>query len=328
MIDTLKGLERARLYPLVQAVRTVKSVVRYRGGEGQWAWAIHRVAGIGIVAFLALHIFDIFLAAFGPGLFNDLLFLYKGAAARFGEILLAFGLIYHAINGLRIILADFNPQFAGLKTARTLFWIEVVISLALFLPASYMMMFTLPADQLGGNVSLSIAVTLAIVAIPIVVALLASFTPASLETALDTDQSVGNYDDAYKRILLGTQRRPMDTFEINVYLFMRISGAILIILALVHMFILHFVISVEAITFQTIVQRWQAPGLEGFFWRIYDLFLLALAFTHGILGLRYVILDYIHNKGWRGFSMFAIGALWVLLILMGAYIIFFFNGAA
>ncbi|MGB8646056.1 MAG: succinate dehydrogenase, partial [Anaerolineae bacterium] len=118
-----------------------------------------------------------------------------------------------------------------------------------------------------------------------------------------------------------------DRFEINIWLFMRISGALLIILALLHMFILHFVISVEAITFQTVVDRW-ADAATGWFWRSYDLLLLIMAFTHGILGLRYVIQDYFHGKSSRGFLLFGAGALWVVLILMGAYIIFFFNGAA
>ncbi len=310
---------------MIDAIRTGSSVLRYRGGEGQWAWAIHRVAGIGIVLFLGLHIADIFIAAFGPTLFNDLLFLYKGVVARIGEILLAFGLIYHALNGLRIILADFYPSLASLKTARSLFWGEVVVFLLLFIPAGFMMMYTLPAPY-GSSVALSAAVTAAILAIPLVVAVAASFTPAALETSIDSDESVGNYQDAYKRILLGTQRRPMDRFEINVWLFMRISGLLLIVLALLHMYILHFVISVEAITFNTIIQRWQAPGFEGFFWRGYDLLLLVFAFTHGMLGLRYVIQDYVHSMGWRRFVLFAIGALWLVLILMGAWIIFFFNG--
>jgi len=103
-------------------------------------------AGLGVLAFLALHIVDIFVAAFGPGLFNDLLFLYKGPAARVGEIFLAFGLLYHALNGLRIIAADFIPTLASLKVARTLFWVQMLLFLALFIPASYFMMVTLPGD--------------------------------------------------------------------------------------------------------------------------------------------------------------------------------------
>jgi succinate dehydrogenase / fumarate reductase cytochrome b subunit len=311
---------------MIDALRVGSSVLRYRGGEGQWAWAIHRVAGLGVLAFLALHIADIFVAAFGPGLFNDLLFIYKGPLARVGEILLAFGLLYHGLNGLRIIAADFVPRLASLKTARILFYVQTVLFLALFIPAGYFMMVTLPPETgLHNNTPVALAVTFGILAVPAVVALAASFAPSAAATAIDSDESVGNYDDAFRRILIGTQRRAMDRFELNVWLFMRISGFLLIVLALLHMYILHFQISVEAITFQTLIDRWQDPQF-GWFWRSYDLALLAFAFTHGMLGLRYVIEDYVHSIGWRRLLLLGAGAFWVVLILMGAWIIFFFRG--
>jgi succinate dehydrogenase cytochrome b subunit len=311
---------------MLDAIRVGSSVLRYRGGEGQWAWAIHRAAGLGVLAFLALHIADIFVAAFGPGLFNDLLFLYKGPIARVGEILLAFGLLYHALNGLRIIVADFIPRLASLKTARRLFYLQIVVFLVLFTPASYFMMTSLPADTgLKDNVPAALVVTLAILAIPAVVAIVASFSPAAAATAIDSDESVGNYADSFKRILIGTQRRGMDRSELNVWLFMRISGFLLVVLALLHMFILHFMISVEAITFQTLIDRWQDPQL-GWFWRTYDLALLFFAFSHGVLGLRYVIEDYVHSLGWRRSLLLGSAALWAVLMLMGAWIILFFRG--
>ncbi len=309
---------------MIDAIRVGSSVLRYRGGEGQWAWAVHRVAGVGVLAFLALHIADIFVAAFGPGLFNDLLFLYKGPLARIGEIFLAFGLLYHALNGLRIIAADFIPSLASLKTARRLFYAQMIIFLALFIPASFTMMSTLPESE-WNNPAVATIVTLGILAIPAVVVALASFTPSAAETGLDSDESVGNYADSFRRILIGTQRRAMDRFEINVWLFMRISGFLLIVLALVHMFILHFMISVEAITFNTLIERWQDPTW-GWFWRSYDLALLAFAFTHGMLGLRYVIEDYVHSIGWRRLLVYGSFVFWLALILMGAWIIFFFRG--
>jgi succinate dehydrogenase / fumarate reductase cytochrome b subunit len=310
---------------MLDAIRVGSSVLRYRGGEGQWAWAIHRVAGLGILAFLALHIADIFVAAFGPGLFNDLLFLYKGPLARVGEILLAFGLIYHALNGLRIIAADFVPKLASLKTARLLFYGQLVLFLVLFVPASYFMMVSLPQPEFKNNTTIALVITFAILGFPAVVALAASFSPSAAATAIDSDESVGNYADAFRRILIGAQRRRMDRFELNVWLFMRISGFLLIVLALLHMFILHFLISVEAITFQTIIDRWQDRQF-GWFWRTYDLALLFFAFSHGMLGLRYVIEDYVHSIGWRRLLLLGAGAFWAVLILMGAWIIFFFRG--
>jgi succinate dehydrogenase / fumarate reductase cytochrome b subunit len=310
---------------MIDAIRVGSSVLRYRGGEGQWAWAIHRVAGLGILAFLALHIADIFVAAFGPALFNDLLFLYKGPLARIGEILLAFGLLYHALNGLRIIAADFIPRLASLKTARILFYGQLVLFLLLFIPAGYFMMVSLPQPEFKNNATIAFAVTFGILALPALVAVAASFSPMAAGTAIDSDESVGNYADAYRRILIGSQRRSMDRFELNVWLFMRLSGFLLVVLALLHMFILHFQISVEAITFQTIIDRWQDPQF-GWFWRTYDLGLLFFAFSHGMLGLRYVIEDYVHGAGWRRLLLLGAGAFWVVLILMGAWIIFFFKG--
>lgn len=106
-----KGPEEKRL-PL----RTGTSLwegVSYRGGVGQWAWILHRVAGLGILLFLVLHIVDIFLAAFGPTVFNKLVFIYHSLALRPLIALLVFGVVYHALNGLRIILMDFWPRMTA-----------------------------------------------------------------------------------------------------------------------------------------------------------------------------------------------------------------------
>ncbi len=84
--------------------------IKYRGGVGQWAWLLHRLAGIGIVFFLALHITDIFLTAFGPAAFEKLLFIYHSVFMRPFIVLLVFGVTYHALNGLRLILIDFWPS--------------------------------------------------------------------------------------------------------------------------------------------------------------------------------------------------------------------------
>lgn len=310
---------------MLDAIRVGSSVLRYRGGEGQWAWAIHRVAGLGVLAFLALHVADIFVAAFGPPLFNDLLFLYKGPLARVGEILLAFGLLYHALNGLRIIAADFVPSLAGLRAARSLFYGQIVIFLVLFFPASYFMMVSLPQPEFKDNATIALAVTFGILAIPAVIAIAASFSSTAAAIVIDSDGSAGNYADAFRRILVGAQRRSMDRFELNVWLFMRISGFLLIVLALLHMFILHFVISVEAITFQTIVDRWLDPSF-GWFWRTFDLGLLFFAFSHGMLGFRYVVEDYLHNVIWRRLVLLGAAGFWLLLMVLGAWIIFFFRG--
>ncbi len=83
---------------------------RYRGSEGMLAWAFHRISGVAIWAFILLHVLDIWLANVNATLYNDLLGLYGSPVGRVGESLLGAALLYHALNGLRIIIMDFWPS--------------------------------------------------------------------------------------------------------------------------------------------------------------------------------------------------------------------------
>ena len=116
------------------AVSFVSQTLRYKGREGHWAWILHRAAGIGVFVFLALHIFDIFLVGFGPEPFNTLAIIYHHPLARIGHIFLFFGVLFHAINGVRITILDFWPQLW--KYQRQSVWIVAVIFLVLFIPST------------------------------------------------------------------------------------------------------------------------------------------------------------------------------------------------
>lgn len=305
-------------------IQTASSVLRYRGGVGQWAWAIHRAAGLGVLAFLLLHIFDIFLVTFGPYLFEELLFLYKGPVARVLEVVLLFGLLYHALNGLRIILSDFIPVLASRKIARNFFYVQMVAFLIIFIPAAYFMVYTLPLEQFGENAALSLIVALGVLALPGVVVGVFSLLPTAASTKIDADTSEGNYDDAVSRIVASRQRRAMTRTELNIWLFMRVSGFLLIFLALFHFFLMHFFYGVEVMDFGFIVFRWTDP-ISGWFWRTYDLALLFFALTHGVLGARYSIEDYVHHRGLKFILLAGAALTWLALTAMGAFVIFTFN---
>lgn len=295
---------------MINALRVGYSVLRYRGGIGQWAWAVNRVAGLGILLFLALHIADVFVVGLGPGLFNDLLFLYKGPAIRILDVFLVFGLLYHGINGLRLTLMDFKPSTA--RQHIRLFYIQIVIFLLLFVPASLAML-----NEFYGWVGGAL-ISAALLALPLVVAAGSSAMPFA---NTNTDVNAGNYQDALVRVS-SSRGRPHGGFEFNMWLFMRVSGLLLIFLALFHMFWLHFVISVEKITFDTIVSRWTGP--HAVLWRTFDLLLLAFAFTHGVNGLRNVLDDYFHSPGWRASLKIGLVVFWFVLMAMGMFIIFTF----
>jgi succinate dehydrogenase / fumarate reductase cytochrome b subunit len=84
-------------------------LLRYRGSEGMLAWAFHRISGVAIWAFILLHVFDIWLASVNPALYDELLTVYGSPLGRVVESLLGAAVLYHALNGLRIIIMDFWP---------------------------------------------------------------------------------------------------------------------------------------------------------------------------------------------------------------------------
>lgn len=124
---------------VVSGVRSIYESLVYRGREGQWAWLLHRAAGVGILLFLALHIIDIFLMGFGPTVFDELLFLYKAAPFRILEVFLVFGVLYHALNGLRITIIDFWPDMSS-RIQRVFFRVELALVLMIMVPLAFIML--------------------------------------------------------------------------------------------------------------------------------------------------------------------------------------------
>jgi succinate dehydrogenase / fumarate reductase cytochrome b subunit len=109
--------------------------ITYRGGLGMLMWALHRVAGLGILLFLTLHIVDIFLLGFGQNVFNSLLVIYSAPWAHVMDVFLLFGVLFHAINGLRIIVQDFAPRV--MLAEQKLVAIELVVLFVIFVPAAW-----------------------------------------------------------------------------------------------------------------------------------------------------------------------------------------------
>jgi succinate dehydrogenase / fumarate reductase cytochrome b subunit len=110
-------------------VATITNSLRYRGREGQWAWILHRITGLGVVLFLLLHIFDIFLMAAGRDVFESFLDLYTAAPFRLLEAGLIASVIYHALNGARVIIVDFWPQYGR---HQNILWRGVLILAIIF----------------------------------------------------------------------------------------------------------------------------------------------------------------------------------------------------
>jgi succinate dehydrogenase / fumarate reductase membrane anchor subunit len=104
--------------------------------------------------------------------------------------------------------------------------------------------------------------------------------------------------------------------------FMRISGLLLVVLALGHMLIMHVLVQLAGheINYAFITSRWGTP-----FWRIYDLLLLLLALVHGVNGTRIIIGDYVKQRTLRALLIGLLGIITVIWIIAGMIVIIAFN---
>ena len=95
----------------------------YRGREGMWSWVAHRVTGVLIFFFLLVHVLDTALVRVSPEAYNAVIGTYKNPIMGLGEAGLVAAIVFHAFNGLRIILVDFWSK--GAKYQRQLFWVVI-----------------------------------------------------------------------------------------------------------------------------------------------------------------------------------------------------------
>ncbi len=80
----------------------------YRGGGGMVLFFLHRITGLAVLGFLALHILDTFLVVLGPGPYNAVMRVYHHPLFRVAEWVLVACVLFHALNGLRVVLLDLS----------------------------------------------------------------------------------------------------------------------------------------------------------------------------------------------------------------------------
>lgn len=111
----------------------------YKGKSGQWSFVAHRTTGFLIFFFLLLHIVDVSLINYRGGeLYNEVHELYGNVFLRLFECGLLMGLLFHSLNGVRIVIVDFFPN-AVRKEKMLTAWV-VGLTLVAGIPGSFIIL--------------------------------------------------------------------------------------------------------------------------------------------------------------------------------------------
>ena len=123
----------------------------YKGQSGMWSWLLHRVAGLGVLLFLLVHIVDISLLSFGPKVYNEGIALFGTTVVRIISLALIAAVFYHAFNGIRIMLIDFVPW--AVRYQRSMFWAAIALSVVCFIPIAYYVIAPIFGVAVGNTAS-------------------------------------------------------------------------------------------------------------------------------------------------------------------------------
>lgn len=94
----------------MERARRLVNLFGYRVSWAQLAWFGHRASGLGVLLYLFMHIIETSTVLFGPDVYNAAVGIFKNLPARLGEVVLMAAVVYHALNGLRVIAMDFWPS--------------------------------------------------------------------------------------------------------------------------------------------------------------------------------------------------------------------------
>jgi succinate dehydrogenase / fumarate reductase cytochrome b subunit len=103
-----------------------------------WSWLLHRLTGLGLLVFLFIHIVDISVISFGPKVYNESVVLFDQIIVRFLSLFLIASVLYHALNGLRIMAIDFWRK--GVRYQKVLFVAVLGVSIVVFIPVAFIIM--------------------------------------------------------------------------------------------------------------------------------------------------------------------------------------------
>ncbi|GAB2648841.1 succinate dehydrogenase, cytochrome b556 subunit [Saccharopolyspora gloriosae] len=121
----------------------------YRGDLGMWSWVAHRITGVLTFFFLFVHVLDTALVRVSPEAYDTVIETYKSPIMILFELGLLAAVLFHAFNGIRVMLVDFWAN--GPKYQKPMLWTVLVLWLVLIVPAAISMLTRAVTELFGGH---------------------------------------------------------------------------------------------------------------------------------------------------------------------------------
>ncbi len=113
-----------------------------------WSWVAHRITGVLVFFFLFAHILDTALLRVSPNSYDRVVSIYQNPFVNLLELGLVGAVLYHGLNGIRIMLIDFWS--AGARYQKQMLLAVMAIWVVVMVPAAYFMLEH-AAKQLFGS---------------------------------------------------------------------------------------------------------------------------------------------------------------------------------
>ena len=110
---------------------------QYPGRAGKWAWVAHRITGVLAFFFLFLHVIDTALLRVSPDAYDSVVDTYKNPFVNILEVGLVGAVLYHALNGVRVVLLDFWEK--GTRFQKQMTYAVVGVTGVVMVPGTYYM---------------------------------------------------------------------------------------------------------------------------------------------------------------------------------------------
>ncbi len=115
-----------------------------RYGAERYAYALHRLTGLGILAYFLMHIFVTGSRVGGPERWDSAMAFFDSPVFKIGEFMVFLAFAYHALNGIRLIFVELGfmvgkpglpsyPYNYSTLRQRPLFVAAMVIALVLMI---------------------------------------------------------------------------------------------------------------------------------------------------------------------------------------------------